>query len=78
MSNEISPYASCSSMLTRTFQAGEVSMDITFRSLWTLNEEVIYKQSEMAIKNQSRLEVLASESANPDAARATIQAIRNM
>ena len=53
-------------------------MDITFRSLWTLNEEVIYKQSEMAIKNQSRLAVLASEATDPEAARATIEAIRNM
>ena len=78
ISEEISPYRAGSNALTRSFQSVEVLAESTYRLLWLGNEEIIFKQTEFALKNGERLSDLVTHSSDPEAAKATILHVRGM
>jgi len=78
VSDDISPYRAGSNACTRVFQSVEVAAESTYRLLWLGNEEIIYKQSEFALKNSERLNSLKAHSSNPEQAQATIDWVRAM
>lgn len=78
ISEELSPYRSGSNAATRVFQSLEVTAEGTYRLLWTANEEIIFKQSEMALKNKDRIQDLVDHAKDPTAAQAEVNRIRGM
>ena len=78
VSEQISPYRAGSNAMTRTFQTVEVVAESTYRLMWLANEEIIYKQTEFALKNGERLNDLVLHSSDPEASKATILHVRGM
>ena len=71
-------YDSGARMVTSGFKTGECLLNITYRTAATCEEEVIYKQTELSLKNKERLQALKDNSSDPDAVQAEIDRVRNL
>ena len=71
-------YDSGAKMVVSGFRTGECLLNITYRTASTCEEEVIYKQTELSLKNKERLQALKDNSSDPDAVQAEIDRIRDL